>query len=436
MIDNRAELQYDELVFDWNRADFPLAEFKPMWERRPKIHDEIRDALQATYVTRLAAEQRLKVLTIDHSLGIDSACIGFPSTSEQERQDLIYIGKELRKRNMLRDPNTEGPGMSLTVAVRADIGDLNAALEVAREAEAKLEVGVFLRSSQIGTLAQGWTDKTVLGMINESITYAVDNGLSVMFVAEDATRTHPRYLDMVYREAIRSGADRLCIPDTVGSVNNWGLSKVYRYLSDIMNDEGVDLPVDVHLHDDLDRANTNAEAAIELGFSRVHATWGGIGERSGNTKLDVLLVTLDKEGVPMYNPRFAQIKENFLLVTSMFDYDVPKNYPVFGEDAQTTQAGVHASALWEAMKRGINQTLAGRIYLPYDPERYGLENNFKVGWMSGGSVVKFVLERCGVEPTNERINNVLKHVKSVGRILSDREVVAVANHNNSSGRHK
>ena len=57
---------------------------------------------------------------------------------------------------------------------------------------------------------------------------------------------------------------------------------------------------------------------------------------------------------------------------------------------------------------------------------FGLEQVIKVGPMSGRSNVAWVLERHGVEATDERIHDVLELAKRTPRLLTDEEVLSAA----------
>ena len=57
---------------------------------------------------------------------------------------------------------------------------------------------------------------------------------------------------------------------------------------------------------------------------------------------------------------------------------------------------------------------------------FGLEQKILVGPMSGKSNVAWVLERNGVDPTDEAVQRVLEVAKGSSRNLTDEEVAAAA----------
>ena len=104
----------------------------------------------------------------------------------------------------------------------------------------------------------------------------------------------------------------------------------------------------------------------------------------------------------------------------------PDNYPVFGKDAFETATGVHAAAVVKAFRKG-DSWLADRVYSGVPAGMFGLEQKILVGPMSGKSNVAWVLEKNGLEATDEAVQRVLEVAKSSKHNLSDAEVVAAAN---------
>ena len=113
-----------------------------------------------------------------------------------------------------------------------------------------------------------------------------------MYVTEDTTRADPATLRRLYQCAISAGAKRICLADTVGHATPWGASAVVRFAMQVIKDHGADVEIDWHGHRDRDLAIINSIAAIEAGATRVHAAALGIGERVGNTPMDLLMVNL------------------------------------------------------------------------------------------------------------------------------------------------
>src|SRR4030095_16305848 len=78
----------------------------------------------------------------------------------------------------------------------------------------------------------------------------------------------------------------------------------------------------------------SAIAALEAGATRLHGAAIGIGERSGNTPMDLLLVNLVMMG---YIDRdLSSLGAYCNTVARACDVRIPPNYPVIGTDAFRT----------------------------------------------------------------------------------------------------
>ena len=105
---------------------------------------------------------------------------------------------------------------------------------------------------------------------------------------------------------------------------------------------------------------------------------------------------------------------------------LPRNYPVFGEDAFETGTGVHASAVIKAMKKG-DDWLADRVYSGVPAQDFGLQQIIRIGHMSGRSNIIWWLEKNNFEPTDELVAHLFEVAKSKRRLMSDDEVTNVVN---------
>ena len=102
---------------------------------------------------------------------------------------------------------------------------------------------------------------------------------------------------------------------------------------------------------------------------------------------------------------------------------LPRNYPVFGQDAFETGTGVHASAVIKAIRKG-DMWLADRVYSGVPAGDFGLEQVIRVGHMSGRSNIIHWLENRGIEATDDLVAHLFEVAKSQPRNMEDDEVVA------------
>jgi len=251
----------------------------------------------------------------------------------------------------------------------------------------------------------------------------VKNGLPTMFVTEDTTRAKPEHVRALYTTAIEAGAKRICVCDTCGHATPSGTRKLITFVKSIVEEMKVDVGIDWHGHRDRGLGLANSLAAIEAGVTRVHATALGVGERAGNTEMDLLLVNLRLAG--LIDNDLSQLGAYVKLASESIGLPIPANYSVFGKDAFETGTGVHAAAVIKAFKKG-DTWLANRVYSGVPADLVGLEQVIAVGPMSGKSNVTYFLEKRGVTPTEEQVAKVLELAKKTPRLLTEDEILGAA----------
>jgi len=398
-----------DLIHDWNESG-------ERWDKPPfriQFDDEtLRDGLQSPSVRSPAIEEKIRVLHLMERLGIDTADIGLPGAGPHVVADVRRLAREIAANRMKIHANC---------AARTLRQDVTPVIEISQEVGIPIEVCTFIGSSPIRQYAEGWTVDTMLRHTEEAVAYAVAHGLPVMYVTEDTVRARPDTLRRLFLTAIRAGASRLCLCDTVGHATPTGAANLVRFARQVVLESGAEVELDWHGHSDRGLAVINTIAAIRAGATRVHACAIGIGERVGNTPMDQLLVNLrlmgwienDLTGLPEYCER----------VSHTTGVPIPPNYPVVGRDAFRTGTGVHAAAVIKAFRKG-EDWLADRVYSGVPAGLVGRRQEIEVGPMSGESNVVHWLERRGIEATPDRVRVVFERAKSVDRILSDAEILA------------
>lgn len=400
-----------ELIYDWNDAG-------ERWTRPPfriQFDDEtLRDGLQSPSVQTPRIDDKLRLLHLMNQLGIDTADIGLPGAGPHVVKDVLRLAQEIVDARLPIRPNC---------AARTLRQDITPIIEVSQKAGIPIEVCTFIGSSPIRQYAENWTLDIMLRHTEDAVRYAVENGLPVMYVTEDTVRAHPNTLRALFLTAIRHGAKRLCLCDTVGHATPTGAANLVRFAAEIVRESGApDVELDWHGHCDRGLAVVNTLAAIRAGATRVHGCSIGIGERVGNTPMDQLLVNLRLLG--WIENDLSALPEYCELTSRTTGVPIPPNYPVVGRDAFRTGTGVHAAAVIKAYRKG-EDWLADRVYSGVPASMIGRKQTIEVGPMSGESNVIFWLEQRGIEARPERVTAVFQRAKSVDRVLSDAEIEAV-----------
>jgi 2-isopropylmalate synthase len=400
-------LSHERLIYDWNRVDMPAAPPTVM------LDDEtLRDGLQSPSVRCPAIGEKIRILHLIDALGIDTADIGLPGAGPHVARDVERLAAEILTARLRVNANC---------AARTHVNDIIPIADAVQKTGLPIECCTFIGSSPIRQYTEGWTLDWLLKNTEEAITFAVKQGLEVTYVTEDTTRADPDTLRAIYQCAIRAGAKRICIADTVGHATPAGAAAVVRFVAQVIADNGGGVGIDWHGHRDRDLATMNSLTALQAGATRVHGTALGIGERVGNTAMDSLLVNLVMMGYKKYDLR--PLLEYCTAVSEACGVPIPDNYPIVGRDAFRTATGVHAAAVVKAWKKG-DRELMDMVYSSVPASLIGREQEIDIGPMSGKSNVTFWLEKRGITPTEQIVARVFQKAKASATTLTEEEILA------------
>ena len=188
-----------------------------------------------------------------------------------------------------------------------------------------------------------------------------------------------------------------------------------RFVAQVVDECGGGVGIDWHGHRDRDLAVINSLAALDAGATRLHGAGIGIGERVGNTPMDMLLVNLVLMG---YIERdLSALVEYCEAVSEATGVPIPPNYPVVGRDAFRTATGVHAAAVIKAFRKK-DQALVDAVYSGVPASLVGREQEIEVGPMSGKSNVVFWLEKRGLPVTDEIVDRIFAKAKASTAVLT------------------
>lgn len=395
-----------DLIYDWNLVDAPE---KPT--RRIRVTDEtLRDGLQSPSVIQPEIQDKVYLLYLMNDLGIDTADLGLCGAGEKFKYHVTVLAKEIVKQNM---------PIQAQSAARSVISDITPIVDVSQEVGIPIEAAIFVGTSPIRQYAEGWDLNFLLKQTEESVSFAVKNEIPVMFVTEDTIRTQPETLRQVYTAAIRAGAHRICVSDTVGHITPHGVRSLITFLRKVVDEIDPNIGIDWHGHKDRGLDVINSLAAIEAGADRVHACGLGIGERSGNTPMEILLVNLNLLG--WADRDLTKLPEYCEVISEKCGAVIPFNYPVVGADSFRTATGVHAAAMAKALSKN-DDWLAEHVYCGVPSSMVGREHTIEIGPLSGEHNVRFFLRKNKIEENPAFVTKILEVAKRSNRLLSDEDV--------------
>ena len=408
----------NDLIYDWNLAgSLPIAP-----GTRVLVNDEtLRDGLQNPSIHDPSIDDKIEILHFMEALGIDSVNIGLPGAGPRAAAHVEALAREIANRHMRIRPNC---------AARTVEADIRPIIDISQRVGIAIEAATFLGSSPIRRLVEDWTVDHLERTTERAVKFAVDHGLPPMYVTEDTVRTDPETVERLYKTAIRSGARAIVLCDTVGHATPEGAYNLVKFAMErIVKPSGETIRVDWHGHRDRGLSIANSLAAVAAGAQQIHGVALSLGERVGNTPMELLLVNL----------RLMGLRENDLTylraycetIAKATHTTIPPNYPVFGRDAFRTATGVHAAAIIKALRKH-DRNLADAVYSGVPAHMFGLEQIVEVGPMSGKSNVVYWLARHGIPGSDELVNRIFEAAKQSPRVLTNDEIRALCASTNAS----
>ncbi|HHY39099.1 MAG TPA: citramalate synthase, partial [Clostridia bacterium] len=225
------------------------------------------------------------------------------------------------------------------------------------------------------TLGLCTTPEENLSMIEESIRFAKEHGLTVIFDAEhffDGFKEDPDYALKTLRAAEEGGADFVTLCDTNGGTLPQEVVKAVEAAKGAISTR-----LGIHAHDDIGVAIANTLLAVTAGVSLIQGTINGYGERCGNADLIAIIPNLIlKMGVRSLDHfPLAKITDLARYVSEIANMPAQDAQPYAGRNAFTHKAGIHVSALMRHPS----------TYEHVDPARVGNSRRILVSELSGKS---------------------------------------------------
>ena len=404
-------VNHNEWIHDWNSVG-PMS-IAP--GTRVLLNDEtLRDGLQNPSIQDPTIEEKIEILHLMESLQIDSVNIGLPGAGPRALQHTEALAREIATHRMRIKPNC---------AARTIEADIRPIAEISQRVGMAIEAATFLGSSPIRRLVEDWTVDHLERTTEAAVKFALAQGLPCMYVTEDTVRTDPETVKRLYTTAIRTGARAIVLCDTVGHATPQGAYNLVEFvMENVVKPSGEKIRVDWHGHRDRGLDIANSLAAVAAGADQVHGVALSLGERVGNTPMELLLVNLRLMG--LIENDLSSLRAYCEKVAKATHTVIPPNYPVFGKDAFRTATGVHAAAIIKALRTG-DRDLADSVYSGVPAHLFGLEQVVEIGPMSGKSNVLYWLSRHNIPATDDVVNRIFDAAKQSSRVLTEQELMGL-----------
>ena len=355
----------------------------------------LRDGEQTPGIS-FTHEEKLGIARALNDLGIDVIEAGFPKASQGDFEACRDIAKL----------GLQSEVIGLARMTREDID---------RVIEADMDsIHVFIATSDLHMEHKlQMTPDQVIDQITDMVSYAKQHYSTILFSAEDATRSNIDFLIKANQTAVAAGATRINIPDTVGTITPQAFGYIVGKVYDAIPKN---IRIAAHCHNDFGLAVANTIAGFENGASEAQTTIMGLGERAGNASFEETAMSLYAlYSIPM-NINTRKIFPTAKIIESYCGGKVKigRLQPLIGQNAFAHESGIHAHAMIKN----------ARAYEPITPELVGIKrsdsvedivkNSIKLGKHTGGHALKAKLSELGIETSNDQFTNIMNHVKSFG----------------------
>ena len=377
----------DYYVSPWNYYPEVTKDFKI----NPKvlIHDvTLREGEQQTGIV-FNKQDKVDIAKKLAELGVDRIEAGMPAVSQQD-EDAV---KEIVQLQL-------GPEIfSFCRCMASDIEKAKAAgcdgaiLEIACNP-------LFVEKAYGKNIE--WAKKAAI----EATLAAKELGLYVSFFTIDGTRTEIDVLLDVVDEIQQNGhMDAFVLADTFGCVHP---QAVFPIISRVRERFSCAVEAHMHMHFGLGAANTLA--AVAAGADVAHVAVSGIGEGSGNTPLEDVVLSLEC----MYGIKTRVDTKKFVDASAFVcekanNHPLPPNRPIVGCDVFRVESGIGVMFFNNAQKNGDPKIVGS-----YQPELIGRAGwEFVLGKKSGTFTIERFCKELNIEMDRDQQMAVLNKVKDL-----------------------
>lgn len=343
-------------------------------------------------------EAKKQIINSLVQIGVEEIELGVAS---QANQDLVALARFIRSRH---------PGQAFSLWCRCHDEDIDYAASLKPDTLALCMPSSDLHLSKKLGKDRQWAKKA----LNQALKRAKQAGISTVAVGlEDASRADTDFIRILADIAVKRGAFRLRLADTVGIATPTTMVKMIQPLV------GSGIEIGVHCHNDFGMATANTITALEHGARWADATILGLGERAGNSRLEEVVSFLALKGDKSYNLEGLPSLSAFVAEHS--GRTITPARPIIGKEIFACETGLHLQGL-------MNDPAT---YEPFAPEKLGLTRKLTIGRKAGKRSVALTLKRLGLNHCDESgLAKLTKQIRDMAanhkRSLTDYEITNLA----------
>ncbi|MHB0875293.1 MAG: homocitrate synthase family protein [Anaerolineae bacterium] len=360
------------------------------------VDTTLRDGEQTAGVV-FARHEKVRIATLLDEIGVPALEAGYPTLGDQEQE-------------CIRSIVDAGLSLDISAFARARIEDI--------EAAARCRVPTVLLSistSDIHLQRQFHQPRQwVIDSMSEAAKRATELGIRFTVSAEDASRTDMEFLKQYYLAGVDAGAERIRYCDTLGVEQPFSVLSRIREIK-----AAVPRPLELHMHNDFGMATANVVSGLRAGADGVAVSVGGLGERTGNSSLEEVVMSLKylyDVDLGIDTKRFREIAE---YVAAASARAIPVWKTIVGTNVFAHESGIHVDGVLKNPKN----------YEVFSPEEVGLQRQLVVGKHSGSHTIFYKFKEFGIELTPEESNDILAMAREMAvdlkRALFDKELMYI-----------
>jgi methanogen homocitrate synthase len=363
-----------------------------------EIHDTtLRDGISdPARGISLAIDRKIKIAQSLDELGVKRIEVGL--TTDAESKDLKTLANVGLKAKTFAMIPTAGflwdEWKAVDIALKADLSGI---------------ICNFPASNYlIEKYMPGCTPEMMLKKSVGMVEYAKAHGLFVNFFEYDTTRTDPAYLEKLVKAAVQAKTDTVSIVDTLGVASPAGVVYLVESLK-----HWVDVPIELHMHDDFGLAYANTMAGIGAGAQVAQTTVNGIGRMTATEDVMTSLRILYGRDLGF---RYEKIHDTCETIREIGKWSISPYKAISGALAFAYDSDAR-----------IDENRSQRA--PFLPEFIGHKYYVLLNQKTGPEGIRSRLAELGKSATDEQVEKILALVKEratqTGQNLSDDEFTTI-----------
>lgn len=219
------------------------------------------------------------------------------------------------------------------------------------------------------------------------------------------------------QEIVEAGACVLNLPNTVERTRPMEFVKMVSEVRKAISEKAI---IAVHCHNDLGMASATTVESYFAGAAQLECSLNGLGERSGNTNIYEVAISLHNCGVDV-PLNLGEIYETALTVSEMSNIPIHEKAPLIGGDALAHRSGIHqdGAVKTQGMKKGA--------YRPIHPSLIGRDDDEKYGFtsQSGKTALYEIIKKEGYPITIEEAIRLVDIAKDEAQKIGELPIDAI-----------